>query len=153
MNGIFPGNSSLVQQLDSAFLQSFLLLPSFQCISSTEQVLMVLRDGRHLVGYLRSFDQFSNIILENTFERHVAGKIFCDIELGLNIIRILRSYSTDCFNSGDNIVLLGELDSDKERDQPHMNRVELEEVLEAEERLNKEGNTSVRQQWDFDQQH
>ncbi|ETL31674.1 hypothetical protein, variant 1 [Phytophthora nicotianae] len=130
---------------------------------------MVLRDGRHLVGYLRSFDQYSNIILEDTFERHVAGGLFCDIELGLNIIR------------GDNIVLLGELvrmlvnlsnwwlccliaeemnyyylylqDSDKERDQPHMKRVELEEVLEAEERLNEEGNTSVRQQWDFEQQH
>eukprot|EP00644_Phytophthora_capsici_P012777 jgi/Phyca11/560447/estExt2_Genewise1.C_PHYCAscaffold_50054 len=102
---------------------------------------MVLRDGRHLVGYLRSFDQYSNIILEDTFERHVAGGLFCDIELGLNIIR------------GDNIVLLGELDNDKERDQPHMKRVELEEVLEAEERLNEEGNTSVRQQWDFEQQH
>ncbi|ETI38026.1 hypothetical protein, variant 2 [Phytophthora nicotianae CJ01A1] len=122
MSGIFPGNSSLIQQLD-------------------KQVLMVLRDGRHLVGYLRSFDQYSNIILEDTFERHVAGGLFCDIELGLNIIR------------GDNIVLLGELDSDKERDQPHMKRVELEEVLEAEERLNEEGNTSVRQQWDFEQQH
>ncbi|ETL84903.1 hypothetical protein L917_15389 [Phytophthora nicotianae] len=151
MSGNFPGNSSLIQQLD-------------------KQVLMVLRDGRHLVGYLRSFDQYSNIILEDTFERHVAGGLFCDIELGLNIIR------------GDNIVLLGELvrmlvnlsnwwlcyliaeemnyylhlylqDSDKERDQPHMKRVELEEVLEAEERLNEEGNTSVRQQWDFEQQH
>lgn len=40
-----------------------------------------------------------------------------------------------------------------ERDQPHMKRVELEEVLEAEERLNEQGNTSVRQQWDFEQQH
>ncbi|KAG6965275.1 hypothetical protein JG687_00005510 [Phytophthora cactorum] len=89
MSGIFPGNSSLIQQLDT------------------------------------------NIILEDTFERHVAGGLFCDIELGLNIIR------------GDNIVLLGELDSDKERDQPHMKRVELEEVLEAEERLNEEGNTST----------
>ncbi|CAH0488607.1 unnamed protein product [Peronospora effusa] len=122
MSGVFPGNSSLIQQLD-------------------KQVLMVLRDGRHLVGYLRSFDQYSNIILEDTFERHVSKGLFCDIELGLNIIR------------GDNIVLLGELDSDKERDQPHMKRVELEEVLEAEERLNEEGNTSVRQQWDFEHQH
>ncbi|KAJ8531813.1 hypothetical protein ON010_g14149 [Phytophthora cinnamomi] len=34
-----------------------------------------------------------------------------------------------------------------------MKRVELEEVLEAEERLNEQGNTSVRQQWDFEQQH
>jgi hypothetical protein len=41
-------------------------------------------------------------------------------------------------------------DGDKERDQPHMKRVSLEEVLEAEERLNNEGGASVRQQWDFD---
>uniref|UniRef100_M4C101 U6 snRNA-associated Sm-like protein LSm1 n=2 Tax=Peronosporaceae TaxID=4777 RepID=M4C101_HYAAE len=122
MNGVFPGNSSLFQQLD-------------------KQVLMVLRDGRHLVGYLRSFDQYSNIILEDTFERHVADGLFCDIELGLNIIR------------GDNIVLVGELDSDKERDQPHLKRVELEKVLQAEERLNEQGDASVRQQWDFEQQH
>ncbi|CAI5716794.1 unnamed protein product [Hyaloperonospora brassicae] len=122
MNGVFPGNSSLFQQLD-------------------KQVLMVLRDGRHLVGYLRSFDQYSNIILEDTFERHVADGLFCDIELGLNIIR------------GDNIVLVGELDSDKERAQPHLKRVELEKVLEAEERLNEQGDASVRQQWDFEQQH
>lgn len=41
-------------------------------------------------------------------------------------------------------------DPEKERDQPHMKRVSLEEVLEAEERLNSEGGASVRQQWDFD---
>lgn len=31
-----------------------------------------------------------------------------------------------------------------------MKRVELEEVLEAEEKLNSEGGSSVRQQWDFE---
>ncbi|TMW69344.1 hypothetical protein Poli38472_001500 [Pythium oligandrum] len=103
-----------------------------------EKILVVLRDGRHLVGYVRSFDQYSNIILEDTYERHVAGGLFCDIELGLNIIR------------GDNIVLLGELDEDKERDQPHMKRASMEEVLEAEERLNADGASSVREQWGFD---
>lgn len=29
----------------------------------------------------------ANIVLEDTYERHVAGGLFCDIELGLNIIR------------------------------------------------------------------
>ena len=27
-------------------------------VTRVEKVLMVLRDGRHLVGYLRSFDQY-----------------------------------------------------------------------------------------------
>ena len=32
---------------------------------------VVLRDGRNLVGVLRSFDQYSNMVLEDTYERHV----------------------------------------------------------------------------------
>ncbi|GLE04044.1 hypothetical protein PINS_up012955 [Pythium insidiosum] len=119
MSGFLPGNISLIDQLD-------------------KRILVVLRDGRHLVGVVRSFDQYSNIILQDTYERHVAGGLFCDIELGLNIIR------------GENIVLLGELDEEKERDQPHMKRATMDEVCEAEERLNAEGATSVRTQWEFD---
>ncbi|DAZ97209.1 TPA: hypothetical protein N0F65_003840 [Lagenidium giganteum] len=119
MSGFYPGTVSLTEQLD-------------------KQILVVLRDGRHLVGWMRSFDQFSNIILEDTFERYVADGLFCDIELGLYIVR------------GDNIVLLGELDEEKEQTQPHMKRVSIEEILEAEERLNEQGNDSVRTQWDFD---
>ena len=33
----------------------------------------MLRDGRHLVGVMRSYDQFSNIVLEDTHERHFVG--------------------------------------------------------------------------------
>lgn len=41
-------------------------------------------------------------------------------------------------------------DEDKEREQPHMKRASIEEILEAEERLNAKGSASVREQWDFD---
>ena len=44
--GFLPGASSLVEQLD-------------------RRILLILRDGRHLVGFLRSFDQFSNLVLGN----------------------------------------------------------------------------------------
>ena len=37
------------------------------------QVMVVLRDKRHLIGTLRSFDQYSNMVLEDTHERHVVG--------------------------------------------------------------------------------
>ena len=47
-----PAAASLVDQLD-------------------KKVLILLRDGRHLVGIMRSFDQFSNVVLEETFERRV----------------------------------------------------------------------------------
>jgi len=47
-----PGAASLHEQLD-------------------RRILVVLRDGRNLVGVLRSFDQYSNMVLEDTFERHI----------------------------------------------------------------------------------
>ena len=52
VNGIpyLPGAASLIDDLD-------------------KRMLLVLRDGRHLVGILRSFDQYTNLILEDTFER------------------------------------------------------------------------------------
>lgn len=33
----------------------------------------------------------ANIILDDTYERHVADGLFCDIELGLNIIRCVAT--------------------------------------------------------------
>jgi len=49
-----PGAASLVEELD-------------------KRLLVVLRDGRNLVGVMRSFDQFSNMVLEDTHERHIAN--------------------------------------------------------------------------------
>ena len=45
-----PGAASLLEQLD-------------------KRIMIILRDGKHLVGKLRSFDHFMNLILEDTFER------------------------------------------------------------------------------------
>ncbi|ETW02170.1 hypothetical protein H310_05739 [Aphanomyces invadans] len=118
MNG-FPGVSSLVEQLD-------------------KQLLVVLRDGRHLVGMLRSFDQFSNIVLEGTCERHIVGNTYCDIPLGLYIIR------------GENIVLMGELDPVKEAEGVNLVQKDAEEVLTAEMEQNEQGVSTVRDEWNFD---
>jgi len=89
-----PGSASLVEQLD-------------------QRVMIVLRDGRHLVGTLRSFDQFSNMVLEDTSERrvlHIKNKrrqggdemccYYTDVCLGLYMVR------------GDSMVLLGEVEED-----------------------------------------
>ena len=45
-----PGAASLIDQIDS-------------------RILIVLRDGRNLIGTMRSFDQYVNLILEDTIER------------------------------------------------------------------------------------
>ncbi|XP_062088864.1 sm-like protein LSM1B [Humulus lupulus] len=84
-----------------------------------EKLLVLLRDGRKLLGLLRSFDQFANVILEGACERAIVGDLYCDIPLGLYVIR------------GENVVLIGELDLDREELPPHMTRVSVEEIKRA----------------------
>jgi len=110
-----PGAASLLEQLD-------------------KRILIVLRDGRHLVGKLRSFDQFMNLILEDTCERALLGKKYCDVPIGLYIVR------------GENIVLLGELDEEKETQS--LTRIEQEEYLELAESEETEEVGKVF--WDFE---
>lgn len=111
-----PGAASLLEQLD-------------------KRVLIVLRDGRHLIGKLRSFDQFMNLILEDTCERVLLTGKYCDFPLGLYIVR------------GDNIVLLGEIDETKER--ATMEKIDQEQYVVAMAEGNDEGE-SLRIVWDFD---
>ncbi|WBW72759.1 mRNA decapping complex subunit [Schizosaccharomyces osmophilus] len=66
------------------------------------KVIVVLRDGKKLIGILRSFDQFANLMLQYTIERIYVDDMFGDIDRGVFIVR------------GENVVLLGELDLDKE---------------------------------------
>ncbi|XP_052182444.1 sm-like protein LSM1B isoform X1 [Diospyros lotus] len=81
-----------------------------------KKLLVLLRDGRKLLGILRSFDQFANAVLEGACERVIVGDLYCDIRLGLYVIR------------GENVVLIGELDPEKEELPPHMTRVTAEEI-------------------------
>lgn len=59
--------------------------------------MVYLRDGRTLIGYLRSVDQFANLVLHRTIERIHVGNRYGDIERGVFVIR------------GENVVLLGEI--------------------------------------------
>lgn len=116
-----PGSASLVEQLD-------------------QKLLVVLRDGRHLVGTLRTFDQFSNMVLEDTCERRIlvvhrnkeAGDEKCenktdtgticyqaDVKLGLYIVR------------GDSVVLMGEVDDSDEEEIDNTNATGTNEQEEC----------------------
>ena len=66
-----PGAASLVEQLD-------------------KHLMLILRDGRHLVGKLRSFDQYLNLILEDTCERVILPGMF-------KIKSIFESYKITIF--------------------------------------------------------
>ncbi|KAG2023448.1 hypothetical protein CC2G_001101 [Coprinopsis cinerea AmutBmut pab1-1] len=70
------------------------------------KMLVVLRDGRKLHGVLRSYDQFANLVLEDTYERIYHRNMFAEQHHGLFLIR------------GENVVLMGEIDLDKEDDVP-----------------------------------
>ncbi|KAH6758172.1 Small nuclear ribonucleoprotein family protein [Perilla frutescens var. frutescens] len=84
-----------------------------------KKLLVLLRDGRKLLGILRSFDQFANVVLEGACERVIVGDLYCDIPLGLYVIR------------GENVVLIGELDPLKRELPPNMVCVSEPEIKSA----------------------
>jgi len=95
-----------------------------------KKMLVVLRDGRKLHGVLRSYDQFANLVLEDTTERVYHGSAYGQTRHGVFLIR------------GENVVLLGEVDLDQEDDVP-LQQVNLEQLLpfylqETEERKKRE---------------
>ena len=80
--------------------------------ADAEKVIVILRDGRKLIGILRSYDQFgaslltANLVLQDTVERVFLGNRYGDIPQGVYIVR------------GENVVLLGEVDLEQEDDVP-----------------------------------
>ncbi|XP_077295180.1 U6 snRNA-associated Sm-like protein LSm1 [Arctopsyche grandis] len=93
-----------------------------ELLSELDKKLMVLlRDGRTLIGYLRSVDQFANLVLHKSIERIHVGKEYGDIPRGIFIIR------------GENVVLLGEIDKEKEENLP-LTEVSVDEILDAQRR-------------------
>lgn len=77
--------------------------PGIALVEALDKKLLIhLRDGRKLLGILRSFDQFANLIIEHTVERVIVGSSYFDKVLGLQVVR------------GENVVLLGEVDEARE---------------------------------------
>lgn len=97
-----PGTASLLEEVD-------------------KRLLVVLRDGRTLIGFLRSIDQFANLVLHRTIERIHVGQEYGDIPKGIYVIR------------GENVVLLGEITQEKENNLP-LKRVSIDDILEAQRR-------------------
>uniref|UniRef100_A0A0V0G929 U6 snRNA-associated Sm-like protein LSm1 n=1 Tax=Triatoma dimidiata TaxID=72491 RepID=A0A0V0G929_TRIDM len=97
-----PGTASLLEDID-------------------KKLMVVLRDGRTLIGYLRSIDQFANLVLHKTIERIHVGKEYGDIPRGVFVVR------------GENVVLLGEVALEKEMNLP-LKKVSINDILEAQRR-------------------
>ncbi|XP_063222202.1 U6 snRNA-associated Sm-like protein LSm1 [Bacillus rossius redtenbacheri] len=97
-----PGTASLLDELD-------------------KKLMVLLRDGRTLIGYLRSVDQFANLVLHRTIERIHVGNEFGDIQRGVFIVR------------GENVVLLGEIDDERDAGS-RLVEVSVEDILDAQRR-------------------
>ena len=82
--------------------------------------LRLLKTNQELLinsGYLRSVDQFANLVLHQTIERIHVGKCYGDIPRGVFVVR------------GENVVLLGEIDVEKtEPKDIGLTEVSLEEI-------------------------
>ena len=92
-----------------------------------QRVLIQLRDGRKLLGILRSFDQFANLVIEGAVERIIVGDQYGDIPMGLHLIR------------GENVVLFGRLDPEKEvpANLTRVSEKEIRQAVKGERELNK----------------
>ncbi|GMT14637.1 hypothetical protein PFISCL1PPCAC_5934, partial [Pristionchus fissidentatus] len=103
-----PGAISLFEQLD-------------------KHLIVVLRDGRKLIGYLRSIDQFANLVLDEVVERTYIQKYYSEISHGILLIR------------GENVVLAGELDDTIETGQIKVSIDELHKIEQSLEQSSSEG--------------
>ena len=81
-----PGTASLLEELD-------------------KRLMVLLRDGRTLIGYLRSVDQFANLVLHRCIERIHVGSDYGDIPRGVFIVRgeNVVSILTNCENMENRI--------------------------------------------------
>ncbi|MCJ1350101.1 MAG: SM-like, degradation of cytoplasmic mRNAs and positively regulates transcription initiation [Icmadophila ericetorum] len=98
--------------------------------------MVVLRDGRKLIGVLRSWDQFANLVLQDTIERIFVKDLYADIPRGIFLVR------------GENVLLLGEIDLDKDDYIPEPYRkAPPEEIhsLSVAEKIERKSKDKVRQ--------
>ncbi|AET39984.1 Lsm1p Ecym_5215 [Eremothecium cymbalariae DBVPG len=97
--------------------------------SVDRKIFVLLRDGRMLFGVLRTFDQYANLILQHCVERIYITEEnqYAECERGVFMVR------------GENVVMLGEIDIDKE-DKPLelMEKVPFEDAQRFKDRYNEE---------------
>jgi len=99
----FVGTASLIRDLD-------------------KRVLVVLREpgvpsGVKFYGVLRSFDQFSNLVLQDCVERAFVGSEYAEKRRGLFVVR------------GENILFLSQLDAEKADVDASLRQIEWPELM------------------------
>ncbi|KAG8531105.1 uncharacterized protein KY384_004462 [Bacidia gigantensis] len=93
-----------------------------------KKLVLVLRDGRKITGILRSWDQFANLVLSESQERIYARTVYAVVPRGIFLVR------------GENVLLLGEIDLDKDDHVPESYRqVSEDEAKESQKQEQEDG--------------
>ncbi|CAK9437551.1 uncharacterized protein LODBEIA_P19290 [Lodderomyces beijingensis] len=117
----------LAANAEHLYLESYAFTTAAAIVGSVDRkIFVLLRDGRNLFGILRTFDQFANLVLQDTFERIYleeddVPKQFGETYLGVFMVR------------GENVVMMGEQDIDREDD--HLEQLEQIPFEQAEQGL------------------
>lgn len=122
--------SKLTEGEADLYLDQYNFTTTAAIVGSVDRKIFVqLRDGRMLFGVLRTFDQYANLILQHTVERiYIEGQNkYGECDRGVFMVR------------GENVVMLGEVDIDKE-DLPleNMERIPFEEAETHKEKMDEQ---------------
>ncbi|KAH3675571.1 hypothetical protein WICMUC_002660 [Wickerhamomyces mucosus] len=94
---------SLASNVQELYLESFSFTTAASIIGYVDRkICATLTDGRHLFGVLRTFDQYGSVVIQDTYERIYINGAYAEEYLGTLFIR------------GENLLLLGDVDIDKE---------------------------------------
>lgn len=120
------GTSKISEGEADLYLDQYNFTTTAAIVGSVDRkIFVLLRDGRMLFGILRTFDQYANLILQHCVERiYITDENkYAECSRGVFMVR------------GENVVMLGEVDIDRE-DQPlsQMERLSFEEACAAKER-------------------
>ncbi|CCE85665.1 Piso0_005285 [Millerozyma farinosa CBS 7064] len=106
----------LAPKVEDLYLESYAFTTAAAIVGSVDRkIFVLLRDGRNLFGVLRTFDQFANLVIQDTVER-----IYLDDENSDGTKDKVRRYG-EVYRGvfmirGENVVMMGELDIDTEDD-------------------------------------
>lgn len=124
------GSDPLGTSVEDLYLESYAFTTAAAIVGSVDRkIFVLLKDGRNFFGILRTFDQFANLVLQDTFERiYVEGELkkFSEVYRGVFVVR------------GENVVMMGELDIDREDDHLETRQQIPYDQAEKEQKLNLE---------------
>ncbi len=122
----------MAPNVEDLYLESYAFTTAAAIVGSVDRkIFVLLRDGRNLFGILRTFDQFANLVLQDTIER-----IYLDSEDETDDLRPKKfgeAYRGVFMVRGENVVMMGELDIDREDD--HLEELQQVSFEEAEKEL------------------